>query len=961
MVALNTDPQRKQFIQSLSEKERKGVIFIQESKKPRVEGVRIVDPRTGALGQSIFKRDLPGRKFKTIPATAQIQASQRRLEEKIGQRELAQKEAEFEAKRIREGKIKAKDVVLTRRGARERLQTILKEEARKKAAKPTPVQRETFQRELFRKQRILTTLEKQEAARVEEERIKQPLEIFSEEAQQQLGLGETKEGLLTITDAERKKVIGKVTKEEELARDFFQLVESPFEIPKRVTRVGEVLADIPVSAEFDTKFLGQIGTGDIQSDFEKALRVGGIFSFGGRIVTGKQLLGEPKKALDFLETKVSPLTTRLFQTKTLKQEQKRLRTEINKLEGKVDRSSVIQRRLLKGDLAAVSVEIGTRKQIGEQPIQTALFFGGGALVTKGIAGLGLIGKPITKIASGVLGTLFVGGTALEIKTQTEIGGIEAGAEVFGERLAEATAFIGGGAFASRFLIQPKRVKVLKAKGLKAEFAETLETKGTSAKNLQRLGLTTETKVKVAKTDVRAFARQIKVKKPESIAKLLSRKDIRFEFRFDSTTGQPRQVLVQDVSAAVRRFNVKPTPFEIQIVKGKLGIRAVTERGVIQGVKDIKDISGLDLKRIIDPTVFKRISGKKGLTILQKEFVFDIDKLPFSFRAELGGEALITGKVKPVKRIADIFGIGLFQPELITTTFKPVTTRLSFRPILATAPIFEPSPLLVFPTNLLDLFGRKERRAREPTLNIRRDLSRLSGITPDTISESLSKKDILSDLLQVAEQRREGRRIQEPILDFELGEAQLPIVDVFPVSKREPILDVGGISDFITITKQVTKPKEEEIPTPLLRFRRRKKRKVKQKGVFFDGFFASAKQKGKFIPLNKKPLTENAALSRGAEVVDKSLSSQFKVKRRTVKVEPKSTGNRYFGLNRNKFRNFRISKGKKKPLPRGQFIEKRGKRLDTKSEVNKIQVKAALARIRKREFGLSKPKRSRGFF
>ena len=871
---------------------------------------------------SKLKRD-PNVEVRSLPPSREIALTLARRAEKRDIKELAQKEAEFEAKRIAEGKIKVEDVILTQKGSKAILTRLLREKAEKELAERLkfPTKEERI-REVQRKQRILSTLEKQAKAKVEREIPKRALELFSKEARERLSLGETAQGLLTITEGERKKIIER----------------------------GVIRADIPTSAEFTKGFEQFLGIGEFTSDFERAVRAGGIFTFGGRVVTGKQLLGEPGKVVDILETKISPVTTKIFRTETLEQEQRRIRAGINELEGKTDRSSVIRRRILKGELAAVSFEIRSRKQFGEQPVESALLFGGGALVTKGVTIAGLVGKPLFKIGTGVLGALFVGGTALETRLAFEEGGIEAGAGVLGERLTEATAFIAGGTFASRFLIQPRKVRVLKAKELEAQFAETLETKGTSAKNLQRLGLTTETKIRVTRFERGVQLRRLKTPKdPTKLAKLLEDPNVRFEFRLNVKTGLPEQVLVREIPTTIVRPKIKPEPFEIK-VDGKLGIRIqdVTigtdlfdvKVGEIKGVVDVKDLG-----RVIDPRLFKGKDIKglpKDFTTLQREFVSDVDKLAFNIRTELAGKAKITGKVERVRQIADIFGIDLLPPEVITT-FEPVTTRLSFKPILGVIPLFEPSPLLVFPTGLLDIFGElrqepKEKRKFFFDVDIEGEFKQeLIGLQEQIRKSRQRQKPILD---QIIEQRI--TTIQKPILDIFEEQKQLPIVDVIPKLEQEPILDVTPDLRKDLIIDIVEEPKPPKIRIELPRLKRREKI-IKGK---FEGYNAFAKGRaGKFLKTNLRPLTKESALSSAARVVDNTISGTGKIKKIISKRQPKDKKDFYFRRNRDKFRTFMIRKGKRIQL-KDKFIEKRGKRLDTRGEVKQITVARFLAQQRK---------------
>ena len=759
----------------------------------------------------------------------------------------------------------------------------------------------------------------------EEARPKGSLELFSEEAQKQLGLTETTQGLLQISTEEGRKV---------------------------VVERGRVRADIPVSAEFRTGFEKFVGTGDFPSDFEKALRVGGVFTFGGRVVTGKQLLGEPKKAAEFLETKISPITTRIFRTEVLEQEQKRIRKEINKLEGLTDRGSIIQRRLLKGELANISVEIRFRKQFGEQPVESALLFGGGALVTKGVTIVGIAGKPLFKIGVGTLGALFVGGTALESRLALEEGGIEAAAGVVGERFAEAIAFIAGGTFAARFGVKPKKVKVLKAKELRTVFTETLETKGTSAKNLQRLGLRTEVKTRVTRFRRGIQTRIIKTPKdPAKLAKLLEDPRIRFEFRI--IEGAARQVLVREILPTIVRPKIRPEAFELR-VDGKLGLRLkdVTistdlfdvRVGEVKGIVDVKDLS-----RIIDPTLFKRISIKglpKDVTVLQRDFISAVDKPLFDFRAELLGKGLITGKVQKVTKVADIFGIDLFPPQVVTD-FTTIG-RLGFKPILAVSPIFEPSPRILFPTFLFDF----DREVREPKVkrkfffdtDIDRDFKQGLVTLQQQISKTRQKQKPL--LEQLTEQQQRLFQIQKPILDVPQVQKQLPVLGLVQIQEQKPILDIRTDLRTDLIVDIVEKPEPPREP-PKFGIPRRKKPKEIIKGRF-EGYNAFVKgRKGKQLKVNlRRTMTKKSALSASARVVDTSLSASGSIKKAISKNPPIDTKDNYFQNNRSKFRTFMKRKGKRIPL-KNRFIELRKHRLDTKQEVNKIQAARRIKQVRKR--------------
>ena len=910
-----------QFRELTKEEKARGftsIVFVRPG-PPATRGLEVVNPQTGEGSGSIDpvelsrRSEVGGRKFKgelfvTVPARAEIEAAIRRREEKKETAELAKKEAAGELARRERG---LPPTTLTQKGSRVILTRLLQEKAQKELAErlKAPTREERI-REIERKQRVLSTLEKQQLAAQEDARQKTALEIFSPKAIEQFGLGETAQGLLTITEGERKKVV----------------------------EDGRIRADIPVSAEFTKGFEKSLGTGVFLTDEEKralAFGTGGFVSKEGEFLTFTDIT---KKGNIFL----GPVTTKIFRTKELEQQQKRIREDINKLEGKKDKSSIIQRRFLKGELAAISTEIGIRKQFGEQPIETALFFVGGALITKGIVGAGLIGKPITKIATGVLGTLFVGATAAEIKREAKRRDIGAGAEVLGERFAEATALITGGALASRFLVTPKKVKVLKAKGLEAKFGEILETKGTSAKNLQRLGLKTEVKTRVLRFGRKAQLRRIKTPRevskltPERLSSLLAPKRGRGKLKlvFGLEPTQPGKkvsfpTLFREIKPTVVKPKVEPEIFEIT-AEGKLVVRFKTGEAVT------KDIG---IKRTIDPALFKRIQAK-DLTVLQRQLKFEQD-VSSNFRAAFLGEAKITGKVKRVRTAADIFGIDLF-PQTITT-FKPVRARLGFKPILAVSTIFEPSPTFLLPTSLLDIFGKQEPKKKQKfffDVDIESDFKQGLISLQEQIRKTRQKQK------PILEQVIEGERItiQKPILDV-FGE-QLPIVDVISIQEQEQIIEVIPDIRREVITEQIT---EQETLGEITfgAFRPRKKPKEIKNGKF-EGYNALVKgRKGKQLKVNtRRTLTKKSAISASARVVDNSIAATGSVKKVISKRPPVDTKDNYFQSNRNKFRTFRIRKGKRIPL-KDKFIEKRGKRLDTRGEVRKITAARLIAQQRKK--------------
>ena len=137
----------------------------------------------------------------------------------------------------------------------------------------------------------------------------------------------------------------------------------------------------------------------------------------------------------------------------------------------------------------------------------------------------------------------------------------------------------------------------------------------------------------------------------------------------------------------------------------------------------------------------------------------------------------------------------------------------------------------------------------------------------------------------------------------------------------------------------------KIPIGLIKKKKRKKKKEKKIRIkqAYDIF---GKHKGKFIRLNRVPLSKARALDRGAFAIDKSTGATFKIKGvgAIKKLGKLTKGERgYFSRTRKKYRAFRIQKGKRITL-KNKFIEKKGRpRIDTRGEKRGL----SLARFAKR--------------
>ncbi len=141
-----------------------------------------------------------------------------------------------------------------------------------------------------------------------------------------------------------------------------------------------------------------------------------------------------------------------------------------------------------------------------------------------------------------------------------------------------------------------------------------------------------------------------------------------------------------------------------------------------------------------------------------------------------------------------------------------------------------------------------------------------------------------------------------------------------------------------------------------KFRVKKRRITKKKREPQQGFNVFArpikKRKGqkrpKLIRVNKIPLTKTRAKDLRNFISDTSLARTSSIKPTKGKPEkPKLKVPRGFAKRtKKKFRTFRVTKGKRKSLPRGKVIERGKFLLDTRQEKRKITLKRRIAQLSK---------------
>lgn len=693
--------------------------------------------------------------FVTLPPTPKVAEDIRKREEKQEEKELAKKEAEYEAKRIESGKVKAEDVVLQRKGSSKLLAERLK------SMKPSKAELEEEKR-----RRIAGTLAKQVGLQTgitlsekiekkkEEERLKKgeikpisPLEAFSEQARTKLDLSETKEGLLEIGKGERKIVVERRHKDKIISledKPFLSVSERLFPKTKRITR-GEIVADIPKSAEYQTGFSSQIGTG--------------IFD--------KSLFSKIDTSLKNVTTKLVPIS--FFEISRAVTESK-----IEKLreEGKI---KTFKGRSLQLKSGLLGIPSGLFIQVREHPLQSVALFSAGTAFGSAIGyshiTLHPYISPVSKIAIGSL-TAFQAGKKVK---EEDYGGA---GEVIGRRAVQTSLFLGGAGLGKSFSAvgDIDKVEVTKIEGNVGEYQERIDIESSKATDIQKLKFPVKEEIRLLKTEVSEYSRIISSQDPYKTVDYLSDESVRFDFRL--TDQGVKEVLVKNIPATTRYFK-PPSADSFKIsVDGKMEIRSFDI--LIQ-----KDVVGME--KTVDLSKFS-ISKSEGFAELSKVEVGESGYPGLRLKAGIGGKATITETLKRV--MPDIFGIGLLvTPEPILTTSPTSIPKGAILSIKAVVPQQD----YIFPF-VTDIF-RRDRSSFSETRSRRASIPK-SRISP--ISEAI--KDFNIDM-------SESR--------FDFGSPQDVVIDVKPslIDKRSTATATG--LDFDSAIKDITEQDQRQIAKPII--------------------------------------------------------------------------------------------------------------------------------------------------
>ena len=159
-----------------------------------------------------------------------------------------------------------------------------------------------------------------------------------------------------------------------------------------------------------------------------------------------------------------------------------------------------------------------------------------------------------------------------------------------------------------------------------------------------------------------------------------------------------------------------------------------------------------------------------------------------------------------------------------------------------------------------------------------------------------------------------------------------------------------------------RPRPPVVPPKRLPSKRpkKKRKKKKKKQQAFNVLVRPRRKKGrkkpKLLKVNQVPLSKTNARNLRSTLIDNSLARSGRIKPRSGKPKaPKLKVRKGFAKRTgNKFRSYRIVKGKRVPLPRGSVIERSKFLLDSRSEKRQIGLRRRVAILTRK----SRPKQTR---
>ena len=220
-------------------------------------------------------------------------------------------------------------------------------------------------------------------------------------------------------------------------------------------------------------------------------------------------------------------------------------------------------------------------------------------------------------------------------------------------------------------------------------------------------------------------------------------------------------------------------------------------------------------------------------------------------------------------------------------------------------------------------------------------------TSKLVQQPVIKTIVFTEQKPVLELVKEEELITDPVQEGELAkeliqEGELATKAKTRTKTRQALATVPPVlSDPVKISvprgtrtsvkqKKTTKKKKAPSRLPLPSF----DKKVGVKPV--EGYYAEAKSKGRWVRINKKPLSKQNALSQMSRVVDNTVSRSGRIIKSNTKIKPKKKDN-YFSDN---IRDYTINR-------KGNYVELPRAAIDTRGEREGITVKGWLAKRNKK--------------
>jgi hypothetical protein len=294
---------------------------------------------------------------------------------------------------------------------------------------------------------------------------------------------------------------------------------------------------------------------------------------------------------------------------------------------------------------------------------------------------------------------------------------------------------------------------------------------------------------------------------------------------------------------------------------------------------------------------------------------------------------------------------------------------------------EPKEFIILPERIEVITQRvklkpKPRVRQKMAEPIQKQVQAQRQLEKDTSPRAATKTVLVEKQVQrqfpiLVQAERQRQRTAEAVLvgDLALSASAVSDVQAQPQAERlkekyvfeQPQIQVQAVK-----LGDLLKQKELLEERYKLRLRRRAKPREKKKRLLFPemeadllpqpparkawNVYGKVVKTGKYRKLNKRPTTRRRALDLGAYAIDTSLARTFELRpakgKATTRLSvPVPTD--YFNRNREKFRNYRVRRGKKILVDDNRFIEKGTRLLDTPQERADITLMKRMSQLRKR--------------